>query len=288
MAEYTKHHYVPRFLLERWHSGADEKLTAFHWARGKLLSNRYKAKTVGKTPHLYSLERSRPIPNVEVEKRFLGPHVDDPAARVHAKIVASGVRSLSDEEKLIWSRFIVSLMLRVPRMVQKIRSHGRNVLAAGLDESPEEYLAARGDSPEATLRLWVEKNAPDLLDDLGVRTLPRLVYSEKLNGRVLGAKWATLPISGRFDLLISDHPLFLSGGLGTDFLLALPISPLLLYCAFKNDATYQRLLTLRPEALARSANESTLAQAEIYAFATGASQEPFVRKHLRRQALARA
>lgn len=282
MAEYAEHHYVPRFLLEGWHSGSDDKLTAFRWAHGRLANRRYKAKAVGKERHLYSLERSRKDPNVEVEKRFLGPHVDDPAARVHAKILTGGVRSLSDDEKLPWSRFVVSLMLRVPSMVETIRSRGRTVLSAGLDDTPDDYLAARGDSPEATLRIWVEKNAPDLLDDLGVRTLPHLVFSEKLNGAVLGAKWATLPIGGRFDLLIGDRPLFVSGGLGTDFLIALPISPKLLYCAFKNEATYERLRALTPEALARSANETTVTGAERYVFATGVGQEPLVRKYLRR------
>ena len=191
MPTHSVHHYVPKFLLERWHTGADERLSVFRWAHGKLTHHRYKAKSVAKAEHLYSMRRSQTEPDVKVEKDFLGPHVDDPAAIVHKKILAMGVRSLNDDDKRAWSLFLVSLMLRVLATMQHMRQRGRQTLAAGLDEAPDDYLDARGDDPEPTLRAWVEKYHPDLLDDLAVMTLPHLVFSKLLNGAFLGAKWAT-------------------------------------------------------------------------------------------------
>ena len=59
---HANQHYVPRFLLEPWHTPPDYKLTAFRWADGHLVNRRYKAKSVAKERHLYSLERSRVEP----------------------------------------------------------------------------------------------------------------------------------------------------------------------------------------------------------------------------------
>jgi len=56
MSTHRAHHFVPKFLLERWHSGGDDKLSAFHWENGRLLHERYKAKHVAKAMHLYSFE----------------------------------------------------------------------------------------------------------------------------------------------------------------------------------------------------------------------------------------
>jgi len=191
---HANQHFVPKFLLEQWHTPPDDKLTAFRWVHGHLVSRRYKAKAVAKERHLYSLERSKVEPNVKVERDFLGPHIDDPAALVHAKILKQGVSSLTRDEKMIWSPFLISLMLRGPAMVAHLRKRGREILSAGLDEAPEEYLAARGSEPEATLREWVEKYQPDVLDDLGVMTLPRLARSAKLNLAVLNVLGSSGPL----------------------------------------------------------------------------------------------
>jgi hypothetical protein len=38
MSGHANQHFIPRFLLEKWHTGRDNKLSAFHWAHGKLVS----------------------------------------------------------------------------------------------------------------------------------------------------------------------------------------------------------------------------------------------------------
>lgn len=283
MSSHASQHYVPKFLLEQWHSGNDDKLSAFRWAHGKLTHHRYRAKSVAKAEHLYSMQRSKAQPDIQVERDFLGPHVDDPAAVVHKKILSNGVRSLTDDDKRAWSPFLVSLMLRVPAMMKHMRKRGREVLAAGLDEHPEEFLDVRGDAAEATLREWVEKNSPDVLDDLAVLTLPQLVYSQLLNGALLGAKWATRPLADtRYDLLISDRPLIYAGTFGTKFLVGLPLSPRLAFLAFNDDATWANVMRRPDGNFVREMNVSSASEAETYVYASDGRQDSFVRKFLRK------
>lgn len=281
MPSYANQHYVPKFLLERWHGGADEKLTAFRWAHGALTHRRYRAKSVAKAHHLYSMQRSRTEPDVQVERDFLGPHVDDPAAVVHKKILLSGVRSLTDDDKVNWSPFLVSLMLRVPRMMDHMRKRGREILTAGLDQHPSEFADVRGEAPKQTLREWVQKNEPDLLEDLAVRTLPKLVCSQSLNGALLGARWATRPVpTARFDLMISDRPLIYVGTFGSRFLVCLPLSPRLAFLAFNDDAIWDNVVRRSDDIFVREMNLSTVCQAETFAYATDARQASFVGKYL--------
>lgn len=280
---HANQHYVPRFLLEQWHTPPDDKLTAFRWADGHLINHRYKAKSVAKERHLYSLERSKTEPNVQVERDFLGPHIDDPAAVVHAKLLNQGVSKPTQDEKMSWSPFLISLMLRAPAMVAHLRRRGREILSAGLDEAPEEYLAARGSDPEKTLREWVEKHQPDVLDDLGVMTLPRLAQSTKLNLAVLNVTWVIRAVGeSRFDLLIGDRPLVLAGTFETRFLLALPLSPRRMFFAFNDNQIFESIKALDDTAFVRAANKSAVSLAERYVYAVNTVQEPLVKKLLRR------
>lgn len=282
MATHIEQHYVPRFLLEQWHTSPDDKLTSFRWEHGQLISHRYKAKSVAKEPHLYSMERSQTVPDVKVEKEFLGPHIDDPAALVHAKMLKEGINGLNLVDKKAWSPFLVSLMLRGPTMIQHIRERGRDILSASLDKDPDEFLAIRGNEPEATLREWVEKHMPDVLDDLGVMTLPELAFSEKLNLALLNVTWGIRSVHpARFDLLIGDRPLIVGGTFETSFLVALPISPTKIFFALNSEETLVNMKGRNHDEIVRSANLSTVADAERYVFATNIRQERFVKKFLR-------
>lgn len=152
---HRQHHYVPCFLLEQWHSLPDDKLSAFRWARDKLVHSRLKAKSVAKAEHLYSMQRSLPAPDVKIEREFLGPRVDGPAAEVHRKILANGVRSLKGEDREAWSRFLVSLLLRAPRMIAHVRQHGRAILLKGMAESVSD-TPGPDEEPALTLPEWAE------------------------------------------------------------------------------------------------------------------------------------
>lgn len=280
---HRQHHYVPCFLLEQWHSLPDDKLSAFRWARDKLVHSRLKAKSVAKAEHLYSMQRSLPAPDVKIEREFLGPRVDGPAAEVHRKILANGVRSLKGEDREAWSRFLVSLLLRAPRMIAHVRQHGRAILLKGMAESVSD-TPGPDEEPALTLPEWAEAHESDLLDDLGVMTLPSLVFSQRLNGALLAARWATRTVrDSRVDLLISDKPLIVHGSFDSAFAIGLPIAPDRVFVAFNRGRTWATISAKGDEMLAREMNRRAVLDADSYVYASSPAQERLIKKYLRRE-----
>jgi hypothetical protein len=69
---HDQHHFVPAFLLREWESGKDDKLTSLRWARGAVVANRYKAKSVAKQRHLYTTGLAEGRPDNKLEREFMG------------------------------------------------------------------------------------------------------------------------------------------------------------------------------------------------------------------------
>jgi hypothetical protein len=279
---HVAHHYVPKFVLEQWQTPPDEKLSTFRWAHGSLLHKRRKAKAVAKMEHLYSRQRGTANPDVWLEQHFLGPHVDDPAAPVHKKMLADGLTSLSRDEQAHWAKFVIAQMLRVPATMERLRQQGRKTLEEGLDEDPHAYLAERGTEPEPTLRAWFERHLPHEFDDMAIRVFPRLVYSQNLLSRVLKGQWALRDLrQSERDLVIGDRPLFVEGRLGEEHLLVMPIDPKRVWLAFDNPQTGANVQQQKDDNFARTINKAMVIQADRYVYSTGMQHEPVVRKYLR-------
>jgi hypothetical protein len=229
--------------------------------------------------------RSAHQPNVSAERDFLGPHVDDPAAKVHKKILAKGVRSLDLQDRAVWSRFLVAQLLRIPRMVEHMRGRGREILRRQLQEAPDEYEAARGDAAEESLYEWALKNSPDIFDDLAIQTLPSLVQSEVLNGVCLGqgVSWATRQLHGSVhELLIGDSPLVVVGTFTTSYLACLPLGPRMAFFAFNNPSTWEGAMARSESDVTRDINWSTVQQADTYVYARTVAQFGFIERHLKK------
>ena len=282
MGTHNLHHYVPVFLLKKWQSSADRKLSCFHWVQGRLLVERYKAKSVAKQQGLYRLAGRRTGHENAVERDYLGPEVDSPAAEAHRAIVERGVRALDHQGKTHWSRFLVSLLLRTPGKVQEIRRRGRETLTASLEKSPEEYARIRGLDPAETALEWVNKNAPLVFDDLGVATLPALIESKPLNRAILKASWATRTLTpGSLDLLMCDSPLIYQGTMGGSFLLILPVTPRRVFFAFNQLQTWDNLRACSDAAVAKRVNRHVVDAAVQYVYGTDDGQRPFIERYLR-------
>src|SRR4051794_10095323 len=124
MASHDAHHFVPGFILREWQTPPDDKLSAFHWIHGKLLHERYKAKSVGKERGLYSLHGQSGNRDNVLEREYFTREIDGPAAPVHRRIIVDGLTSLAAEERVTWGRFIVAQMLRAPRMIADLKDRG--------------------------------------------------------------------------------------------------------------------------------------------------------------------
>lgn len=278
---HDEHHFVPAFLLREWQTGDDDKLTSLRWAKGALVANRYKAKSVAKQRHLYSTGLAEGRPDNKLEREFMGPKVDDPAAVAHQLMLTVGIGALTEKHWLDWARFLVCQMMRTPKMVAHVRLRGREILMRGNEPVAADVLEPG--EPQVPLSQWLEAHEPGLFDDLGIDTLPYIVNSSLLNGVFLKARWATRDIKhAKFDFLVSDTPLIYEGKMNSNFLFAIPISPRKVFLAYSDEKTGYNVRKAKADAVAITFNRSQADQAESYVFSTNDKQRAVVARYLKK------
>lgn len=281
MPGHQTHHYVPAFLLRQWHSQPDNKLSQFRWAHNILRVNRHTASRVASARHLYAALRSTENPDVSLERDYLGPRIDDPAAITHARLLTDAPIQLTYEQRAIWARFLVAQMVRVPSTIQHMRIRGREILMRGLNERPEEYEAVRNGAHEETLAEWLSNHAADAPDDVAIRALPDLIESPLLNGVIMNAAWAVINLrQAKLDLLIGDRPLIKVGSMNGRFLFALPISPRKLFVVFDESKTFQNLQNRNKTTLVKDTNLDSVRNASEFVYGTSDFHTPLIRKYL--------
>ena len=278
---HDQHHFVPAFLLREWQTGEDNKLTSLQWARSIVVANRYKAKSVAKQRHLYATGLAEGRPDNKLEREFMGPKVDDPAAVSHQLMLTDGIEALNEQDWVDWARFLVCQMVRTPRIVAHVRHQGREILMHG-DEPVDAGVLEPGE-PLTPLSQWLEEHKPGLFDNLGIDTLPYIVNSSLLNGVFLKATWATREMKhAKFDLLVSDTPLVYLGKMNSNFLFALPISPRKLFLAYSDEQTGNNVKRTKADAVAITFNRAQANQADSYVFSTNDKQRAIVARYLRK------
>lgn len=277
---HDNHHFVPAFLLREWEAGADKKLTSFRWSRDSVVDSRFKAKSVAKQRHLYSTSTDEGRLDNKMERDFMGPVVDEPAAIAHQIMLTQGIDALSADHWRYWARFLVCQMMRVPKMVAHVKLRGREILMRG--DEPVAADALKAGEPQVTLAEWLLEQKPTLFDDLGIDTLPFIVNSKLLNGVFLGATWGVRQLKwAKHNYVISDTPLVYEGQMNSDFLFALPLAPTVLFVAYSNEAvTGKNLDEASHNKLVVTMNHTQADQADSYVFATDNKQRALVARYL--------
>ncbi|MCH8180540.1 MAG: DUF4238 domain-containing protein [Proteobacteria bacterium] len=283
---HTRHHYVPVFLLEKWGSPKNPG-TRFCWRNGRLLEEPKGPRQVCFEEHLYSFDAGNDVLDVAVERDFWGPQVDDPAARVLSKMVTRGAASLTEGDRLIWSRFLVGQLLRVPHVVRHMRKRGEQIWARvhSTDvDATEQTSEGVEDNEELEQRYlaWACRLNPETPGDLGVLTMPALVESSVLNPPCLAANWVVRSVvKSPVRLLIGDAPLIYLGRLDRDFLLLLPIGPAHLFCAYTSPVARDCLSRISDLGLVRLVNRETCERAVQWVYGSDPSLRALVSRRLR-------
>lgn len=276
---YVRQHYVPKFMLSAW-LGEDRRLTAFHKVRGTLEQKRVGLKGIGFARHLYSIPHGEGQYDTTLEKEFMGPYVDSPAADAYKALLTAGLLKLTAEQKGYWAQFVVSLILRIPRTVEKLHGMARETLGALLDEDPD---AVREVTADLTLREYVDRHAPWMYQRVALGAMHMGIQSERMLKTVTTGQWSLRKLSprGSFDLLLGDQPLLMAGTEKTSFLIAIPLSPRVAFFMFNVAATGGNLARLSDASIAKMLNRETVSSAARYVFATDGRHAAFIEKHLR-------
>jgi hypothetical protein len=279
------HHFLPVFLLKRWAAaGAGGELVRYYRPRREVRARNASPTAAAKVTGLYALQGYPPEMRNIIEREFMGPVVDDPAARaLEAMLAAPAGGVLPVELRIGWARFIVSLWFRTPAALENVLAESASALRAALESNPEEYEAAQGENDPATFVEFVETRLPATFTDMGLNILPELIAHEGFVRDVARMNWRIVPFpQPAEDLLIGDVPIFRSDGLASPrCLIALQVSPRHLFVAAYDPDRHVQLLAPGPEFMAQSHNEWHAASARREVFGATRDHLVLVEKHLR-------
>ncbi|WP_186209382.1 DUF4238 domain-containing protein [Burkholderia gladioli] len=285
MSTHNEHHYIPKFLLERWHSGDDKKLSHMRWNRGEITEKRYKAKSVAKERHLYSMKRLSAQPNQEIEPKFMTRHIDDPASLIHKALLTSRLQDLPEEQKYTWTLFLVSLLYRGPGAIEHVRECGIDALRSQFPE--DEYTAVElTDSSNTLLNLYRRRDVSLL--DFGTYALPELIQTSSYNKLFFEADWGIRKMTKTKEmLLIGDRPLTLFGPTTRLDLTYLPLAPDVAFFVSKSARMTRWVNSMSDLQLVRQLNRSMVEQASQYVWGSNFEHRRLLERRLHRTAAGR-
>ncbi len=282
-----RHHYIPQFLLKPWLAGnADGRVEIYRLDLDGVPSSRKTPKHTGFEENLYALT----IPVVAgmnqqaVEKHFL-MHVDNLGALVRRKLDEHGLRSLTTDDRVNWARFLMSLRIRQPDIVQMIRTDAAANLRVNLAAQPEQYEELAQLNDPSTLEEWTEQHFPGLIENIGMSFFHKLVDNPAIGDKLLRMRWwlwdcASVP----HDLLLADHPCVFTHGIDDPRLvIALPISPKKIFIATQSDETADLLRRQRPKDLVVKLNEYSIGQTRTRVYARDTAPARFIRNRARQR-----
>jgi len=281
MSEPDKHHYLPVFYLKQW-IGKDGKVARYHRPYQAVVAEPIAPKNTGYERGLYRLDDHEPHLSNVIEKSFMAPVVDDPAAKALCVLLQSNPAKLTPELRVAWTRFIMSLHVRTPDKVEQITQQAAQHLRRSFLSVPEEYEAVRAETDPPTLLEWVEQNTPALLSNAGKKILPDIIAHKEIGDEIINMHWMIARTTENFpDVLTCDHPVIMSHGISDNkCLIALPLSPRFIFFATRNQATLDRIEAHEIIKITKIVNENIVNQARQSVYGANSLHLRFVENRL--------
>lgn len=281
MSKEGDHHYVPQFHLRMWER-PDGKIN--QWGRiafnNKLVRTSVTSAATAYVPGLYSLEYVNETEAQQIEKEIFGK-IETEAKPVLAKLISRGPTKLSVHERYWWTIYLNASLLRVPHVVEEVKTKAKELVEKELSQDIPEYDAAKGDAPEATLFAWAAKHAPARLANSGLKVLVSLLDSEKTIDRIIHFHWLVRDVSASTRrLLLGDNPFERVGDLYQPrTLISIPLSPTHVFFGSDASEIVEHLANLPAREVVKANNVSTLSTARKFVY--GDAEREFIEQHLR-------
>jgi hypothetical protein len=274
VASHENHHFIPAAFLAEWEVGQPggvPRLSAFACKHGQVRSRARRAKSVAKVVGLYAW-RGVPAEQRNQLEAEVFQRIDNDGAIVHQRLLRNDVeldaRSQSD-----WTRFVVSLLLRLPPIIRYYFARTPHILN-GISE---------GDTPELAERFRevVRQLGPALPENMTLGAIRDLMGECKAHYALTAATWTIRDVSqARTDLILGDNPVLRYGPMTESHLLVLPISPVKLFIASSEASCLERLAALPDDEIVFWTNRDSAAQAYQYVYATGEHHRRLARRRL--------
>lgn len=276
-------HYIPQFLLRGW-CNRKGRLTVYSRQNGRVVTSVLNPRSTGFEPNLYAYEQVPPEHRHLIEREFMSARIDTPAALIVQKILDGEFPKVTADERSVFTRFLMSLRARHPDAVALAKLKGREELMAALARDPEEYLAIKENSSPPSLAEWARQNAPSVIPNFGISVVPKVIAHYSTGVHVFNMPWWTHDVRyAQTDLLLSDRPCLLEGdAMGGEAIIALPLSPTMLFFACNREHQIKVLRSMPVTRLVKMVNRASIIYAANRVYGTGSQHLPVVEKHLTR------
>lgn len=278
-----KHHYIPRFYLQKWAIRNGELCQYRQYAPGKISPNRKAPDGTGYEVDLYRIDGLPDELAHRVEKEFM--HVlDTRASLIHEKMAnASGPIKLENIDFDIWTSFLLSLRARNPEAVKTIKEGIIGIYNESETRLKESYPERRSEGDPETYEEFIAIHGARRNSETAMNFLRRLINNQRLGPTIQNFHWNVLFIgeNSKHTLLTSDRPILMPYGLKyADSFIGVPLGPRKLFVAAKDIRIIRNLLGMRGNELVGMSNEFTVKQARSYVWGIDDSQLSFVRKYM--------
>lgn len=277
------HHFAPCFYLRRWARGRQARLCEFSVQYGAVRPRWTSPRGTGYVPLLYGLGEGPAGERDRLETEFYRP-VDTRAADALAAIEAGADDELEPSLRTAWSRFMMSLMMRMPADVELLTASYRVEFANLTPEQKRQWAAKRKPDWPATMTEALAQLSEDEAGDQAKELATRLMENKKITVAMSTMHWRALDVStARNALVTSDRPLRLSGKLREERTeLVLPIGPGRLFVAGYDRRRVDGIAARGADRLVARSNRAVAAAADSYGWASDAQALEFMQRHLGR------
>lgn len=282
MGDPKKHHFSPVFYLRGWCNHTTGNIIQYSRPyREVIAESRYPTET-GFKLFLYTMEGLPDSQKQTIEKDYMAPLVDDPAARALRVLLGTDTSALTEALRGAWTRFVIASLHRRPGSVAEIGDTFKGVLRQNLLADPSyEVEKQEGDPP--TRFEWLEKHHPHLIDDAAKEMVVRATENERIGNVIINMKWTTLDMSAsRHELLTGDMPHLRTTGLkDPNCAILFPLSPTKVFIATHNRIVEHDINRQKKTDVVRWINDNVVRAAERFVYARTKDHLRFVDKRLR-------
>jgi hypothetical protein len=271
------HHYLPAFYQSRW-AGENGKLRRFSKHHGdKLVAKWVSPKVSGGEEFLYSDPAAPPESVQAVETRFLQPLDTLAAEALKALETDNPVMKRDSRLRSAWSRFLMSLMMRMPDHLETLESGLIEEWAQSMPELEAAYAEKRGANDPATFAMYMATRPEGEFRSWMLSVLKRLMDHANIGELLNNMRWFIRRIPGEGEFLTGDRPIITWYEFAArDSYIILPIGPKAAFVAVNNVETQQRIEACEPNSWVIGLNKSIVGAAQKFVFARDDSMKDVI------------
>lgn len=278
----VSHHFVPVFYLTAW-AGADGRVMRYYRPHKDVVVSPIAPKRTGYEDHLYTLQGVPPDQQAWLETDFFSP-VDSAAAVAHQRLLAGKLNSLTNQQRVDWARFMMSMQSRSPFSLGEVQRLTHHVMRSRVGTDPADFVPPMKAGTNQTMYEWTKQHRPLEIEDAHKKFLPGLIDHTDLGHYLVNMFWGTLNMSGAsHSLLTSDRPMIATHGWKDPWaVLLFPLSPSLLFAATNSPERMKSVVDTSRNRHVKMINAEIVRNAVDFVFGADKNHLEFVRKRLRR------